>query len=164
MTNACRELEVALTLHAAGTLAADEAAAVEQHLARCAPCRGAAAAARDVLALVQLPAPSPAEERALRDLPRTVPAALRRAERRRAGARWAALAAVAAAASLALVAQRPGRERGGGDAAGSGGWEPPSIETLWRATDVLEVADAPEGAEEANHEPLAGNDPGEEEP
>jgi predicted anti-sigma-YlaC factor YlaD len=107
MTPECRELEVLRSIHAAGGLEGDEAARVAAHLEACAACRDADLRDRELLGLVKLPAPTPAEALAWADLPGRTLGALRRRERRvtwlrRLGA-GAGIAALAAAAMLALL-------------------------------------------------------------
>ena len=101
---ACPHFEELLLERAAGPLAPEDEARVVAHLAQCPPCRSEAAAAEEVVQLVALPPPSPAEVAALATLPDTTRAAWRHAERRRAWlSRGAAGLLAVAAAALLLV-------------------------------------------------------------
>ncbi len=109
MNPACQELEVLRSIYSSGpdALAGAEAATVAAHLEACAECREADRRDRELLGLVKLPAPTPAEARAVSDLaPRTLRELRRRQRRftwvRRLGA-GTGIAAMAAAAMLALL-------------------------------------------------------------
>ncbi len=109
MNPACQELEVLRSIYSSGpdALAGAEAATVAAHLEACAECREADRRDRELLGLVKLPAPTPAEARAVSDLaPRTLRELRRRQRRftwvRRLGA-GTGIAAIAAAAMLALL-------------------------------------------------------------
>jgi hypothetical protein len=113
MTPECRELEVLRSIHASGGLEGDEAARVVAHLEACAGCREADRRDRELLGLVRLPPPTPAEELAVADLPGRTLRALQRRERRGTWARRlgavAGIAAVAAALVLMLLWPALGR-------------------------------------------------------
>lgn len=157
---ACPELELSLSLRAAGALSPEEAASVETHLARCPGCRADADAAAEVLELVRLPQPSAAELVAARRAAQRLGIEVRRVQRRRVAARWAAVVAVAASLAVATQLPRRGEAPSRGEALVP--WQPPSVEELWRASAVLELQDDEQAA--AVDDVLAGIDPGLEEP
>ena len=135
----CRDLEVLVSLHAAGALDASESARVEAHLAGCAACRAVAGDLADALSLAKLPPVSDAERRAFQDLGDRTLAALRRSMRVRSiGKRIAAgLAAAAAAAAVVLapaVVQRDGAAPPPEEAA----WQQPDLDAIWSDASVLD--------------------------
>lgn len=156
MNAECRELEVLLSLHAAGAageLEPAEAAALERHLEGCPGCREALERSRAVLGMARLPAPEPGETLALADLPVRALSALRRRDRRRRLVRGIAAGlagmAVAAALVLALLAPALFRSRTPADAAGvelasarAATWEVPDMDTLWSESAVLDDGSA----------------------
>lgn len=159
MTAPCRDRELALSLHAAGALEGAEAAALERHLASCAPCRAEAARAAELLGLARLPPPSAAELRALDGLaaqasaalaarrPRSPVSALRAlGVGRRVAVGLLAAAAVAALviAPVAIRRRLPGPP-GGPEAAVAAQWQEPDLEALWQATEVLELEESAGG-------------------
>lgn len=77
MTAECRELEVALSLRAAGALDADETARLEAHLAACPACRAEAERTAELLDLARLPPPTLAEHRVISDLSTSVAAGMK---------------------------------------------------------------------------------------
>jgi anti-sigma factor RsiW len=140
--NACKDLQVELSLHAAGALAPDEAARVLAHLDGCAACRAEAAASAEVLALAALPPPAVEERRALDDLPRSTLDAIRRAERRRGFAkRLAAGIAVAAAAAAVVLAPAALRREPvlPEEAAVVVAWDGPDLDLLWEDAGVVDL-------------------------
>jgi len=148
---ACKDLEVLLSLRAAGALEPAEAAHVEAHLQGCAACRAEAAASEDVLRLAKLPPPSDAERRATATLAKDALAELRRGEARAASwkrgtAAFAAAAAVAlfvlAPAMLARKPVLPQVATTAGAQARDDGWQSPDLDTLWSDADVLDVSNA----------------------
>jgi anti-sigma factor RsiW len=148
VTTACRDLEVLLSLRAAGALDPDEVGPVEAHLASCAACREQAALAGELVGLARLPQPGEPERRALADLPeRTLRALNRREVRRGIGKRILVGAAVAAAAALAVVA--PAIVRRAPPATpieeAAAVWETPDPDALWEETDILEFGSAADG-------------------
>jgi anti-sigma factor RsiW len=148
---ACKDLEVLLSLRAAGALEPAEAARVEAHLAACPACRAEAAADADVLRLATLPPTSEADRRATATLAKDALAAFRRREAFVASWKRAA-AGFAAAAALALVVVAPavlGKKQlppqissAAGAAATAESWEAPDLDTLWSDADVLDVSGA----------------------
>ncbi len=142
--NACREIEVLLSLRATGALEPEEASRVEAHLAGCPACRSEAEVEATALELAKLPPPSAAEERAMRDLTGRTLEALRRGERRRfVGRRLVGGIAVAAAAGLALLAPAALRRTTttvpeAPPAAVQASWEVPDVDTLWADAGVLD--------------------------
>ncbi|HEX9049489.1 MAG TPA: zf-HC2 domain-containing protein, partial [Anaeromyxobacter sp.] len=106
--NPCRDFELLVSLRASGApdaLDAAEAARLDAHLRTCAACLAELDASGAALSLAQLPPPSDAERRALRDLPARTLEALHRHDRRRGLARRAlvAVAGVAVAAGIAAA-------------------------------------------------------------
>ncbi len=156
--NACREIEVLVSLRATGALEPEEALRVEAHLAECPACRAEAEAEARVLELAKLPPPGAAEERAMRDLTGRTLEALRRSERRRfVGRRLVAGIAVAAAAGIALLAPAALRRNTTivpePPAAAQAAWEVPDVDTLWAYSGVIY-----ENADEESTSVLMGGD------
>jgi hypothetical protein len=153
----CAEHEIAISLHAAGALEADEAARLEAHVQGCAPCREALAASARALGLARLPPVTEPERRALAALPAAVISELRRQDRRRAlGVRVAVLGGVAAALVLAvaspvLLRKSPGQVALEQERAWQAyqerrlreiqraGWQAPDVDALWEASDVFDL-------------------------
>jgi predicted anti-sigma-YlaC factor YlaD len=106
MTPECKELEVLRSLHAAGAdaLSAAEAARVAAHLEGCPACREAERQEAELLGLVRLPEPAPAEAAALAELPARALRELRRRERRFTWLRRVGAGAGIAAAAAAVIA------------------------------------------------------------
>lgn len=156
----CNELDLLLSLRAAGALEPAEAATVDAHLAGCARCRAEADALARVLDLARLPPPSEAERRAAADLPARTVAALRRDRGRQVDlrrSRWfqvTAAVAVAAAVLLAFLAPAllgrspslPPGDAGAGVPVAAQSWEAPDLDTLWEETEVLDLDGAAFGA------------------
>ncbi len=141
MTAECRELEVAISLRAAGALDAAEGARLDAHLAECPVCRAEAERTAGLLDLARLPPPTLAEHRALSDLPVRVAAGMRpqlarEAAGLRAGRHLAAGILVAAGvAAIALVPIVVRRQR------------PPAAATVvTETTSAVETAAAPTAA------------------
>lgn len=165
MTAECRELEVALSLRAAGALDAAEGARLDAHLAECPACRAEAARTAELLDLARLPPPTLAEHRALGDLPVRVaasmrpevatlsaPSGLRNARRLAAGLLVAAGIAAIAIAPVMVRRQRPpaaangevsetvsapAAAPGGEGAQGESAWQEPDLDTLWQDAAVV---------------------------
>lgn len=106
MTPECKELEVLRSLRAAGAdaLSAAEAARVAAHLEGCPACREAERQEAELLGMVRLPEPGPAETAALAELPARALRELRRRERRATWLRRAAAGAGIAVAAAAVIA------------------------------------------------------------
>jgi hypothetical protein len=101
---ACRELEVMVSLRAAGATDGEDARILDAHLATCERCRRDVASTSVALRLAKIPPPTQTERRAVVDLAdRTLAAYERRNERRGIGRRVAVTAAVLAAFVIALV-------------------------------------------------------------
>jgi anti-sigma factor RsiW len=145
----CRELEELLSMRATGAeLSAGEAARLDAHLAACPACRASLDASREVLDLVRLPAPQPAEALALADLPSRTLAELRRRDRRRG--LWRRTAAAAAglllAAGFALALLSPAVFRGHGPevpgaappVVAQAQWQEPDMDTLWSESAIVD--------------------------
>jgi anti-sigma factor RsiW len=150
MTATCRALEPLLSLHASGALEPEEAARLDAHLEGCPACRAELAAARELLGLVQLPAPAAAETLLLADLPSRTLGELRRRERRRGlGRRLLVGGAVAAAILLALTAPAflrtrtpqltPAELQGAAAVATAAAWEEPDPGALWDDAGLVDV-------------------------
>lgn len=149
--NACRELELLVSLRASGApdaLDAAEAARLDAHLATCAACRAELDAAAAALSLARLPPPSEAERRAMRDVPARTLAALHRKDHRRGIARRVvlAVAGVGIAAGLASAVLAPAlfektppslavtfAEQQKQEA-----WQEPDLDTLWADAQVVD--------------------------
>jgi anti-sigma factor RsiW len=153
--NACREIEVLVSLRAAGALEPEEASRVEAHLAECAACRAEAEADAQALAFAKLPPPTDAELRAMRDLTGRTLEALRRTGRRRfVRTRLLAGLAVAAAAGIALLAPAALRRTPELPEAPEpqATWEEPDVDQLWEDAGVIEdeTTSALPGGDEAD--------------
>ena len=151
--NACRDLEILLSLRASGApdaLDAADAARLDAHLETCAACRAELEASATALSLASLPPPSDAERRALRDLPALTLASLRRRDRRRGVARRAlvAVAGIAVAAGLAMAIVAPALFKKGEGVpvtfapseeteSGEGTAWQPDLDTLWADAQVV---------------------------
>jgi hypothetical protein len=110
MKPGCRDLEVLRSIYSSGALEGEEAARVAAHLEACADCREADRRDRELLGLVKLPEPTPAETQALAEVPARTLRELKRRERRftwvrRLGA-GTGIAAIAAGAILMLLTPR----------------------------------------------------------
>ncbi|HVP61240.1 MAG TPA: zf-HC2 domain-containing protein [Myxococcaceae bacterium] len=108
MSMDCEMLGALLSERRRGELSADQARALESHLAGCARCRREARALESVLAAVELPPVGAAELEALRS--RRVGEAPRR-KPRAAGWRVPAVLMAAAAAAVLTVSVRPAPHR-----------------------------------------------------
>jgi anti-sigma factor RsiW len=156
VTPACREIEVLLSLAAAGALEGAEAARVDAHLEGCPACRAEKDSLGSLLDLARLPPPSAAESLVLADLPARTLRDLRHRQRRGLVARRTLTgAAVAAAAVLALLAPALLRSHGpvlearpAAEVASAATWEEPDMTALWNASAVLDVSssDADDGS------------------
>jgi anti-sigma factor RsiW len=161
----CKDLELLVSLRAAGALDAAEAARLDAHLETCAACRAEAAADAEALALAALPPPSDEERRALADLPARTLGALRAAERRRGlGTRIVAgLAAAAAAVALvlapAVLHKEPAAPAPEADAETVvAAWDGPDLDALWEDAQVLDLeASALPGGDDADAAWAAGD-------
>ena len=151
MNPACQDLEVLLSLRAAGALDPAEAARVEAHLQGCAACRAEAAASEAALRLATLPPPSDAERSAVATLAKDALAELRRGEARAASWKRTTAAFVAAAAVAAFVLapallRKPVHPAATVPATAlaqaQDGWEAPDLDTLWSDADVLDLSNA----------------------
>jgi anti-sigma factor RsiW len=150
MTAVCSALEPLLSLHASGALEPEEAARLDTHLEGCPACRADLAAARELLGLVRLPAPTAAETLVLADLPSRTLGDLRRRERRRGlGRRLLVGWAVAAAVLLALTAPAflrtrapqltPAELQGAAAVTTAAAWEEPDPSALWDDAGLIDV-------------------------
>jgi len=156
MPQACAEHEVAISLHAAGALEADEAARLEAHIQGCASCRAVLAASARALGLARLPPVNELERRAVGDLAGRTLRELRSRERRFVVSwRIAGVAAVAAVLVASLVSPawlRKSQERIAVEqarqwaevqahqaAAEAARWQEPDLDELWDATSVLDL-------------------------
>jgi hypothetical protein len=102
--SACRELEVMVSLRAAGATEGEDARILDAHLATCERCRRDVASISVALRLAKVPPATQTERRAVVDLAdRTLAAYERRHERRSAGRRVALTAAAVSAFVIALV-------------------------------------------------------------
>ncbi len=140
--NACREIQVLVSLRATGALEPEEGARLEAHLSECASCRAEAEADAQALAFAKLPPPTEAELRAMRDVTGRTLEALRRSERRRfVGRRLLAGLAVAAAAGIALLAPAALRRAPTAPelpAETPVSWEIPDVDLLWEDAGLIE--------------------------
>jgi anti-sigma factor RsiW len=148
----CQDMDLLLSLRAAGALDPDDAARLEAHLASCEACRGEADARAEALLLAKLPPPSQAERHATASLAKDTLARLRRDEHRAAGLKRFGVG-FAAAAALALVVLAPAmigkkpvppQDSVAANSAASDSaddtWQTPDIDTLWSEADVLDVS------------------------
>jgi anti-sigma factor RsiW len=153
--NACRDLELLVSLGAAGALAPDEAARLDTHLAGCSACRAELEASAKALGLARMPAPSRAEEHLPAELPGRMIDQLRRGDRRRAfSRRFALAAAIAAVFAVALLLparfRQPSQAPHESSRAGStelataapvaNRWQEPDLDTVWQETDLVDFA------------------------
>jgi hypothetical protein len=153
---ACAEHEVAISLHAAGALEADEAAGLEAHIQGCAACRAVLDASARALGLARLGPVTEPERRALSDLAARTLRDLRAREHRwmvswRVGA-VAAVAALLVASLASPIWLRKSQARIAADQARqwaevqahqaeveAARWRQPDLDELWDATDVLDL-------------------------
>jgi anti-sigma factor RsiW len=144
VTATCKDLEVLVSLRAAGALEPAEEARVEAHLAHCRSCRAEAAAAAEVLGLARLAPPSDAVRRAVAEVPARAVAEVRRdTSRRRTFARRGV--AIAAAVAAALMVSAPAllqRDRPPLPPAAEAAWQEPDLDGIWEDTEVLELTPA----------------------
>jgi len=105
MRTECDMLGALLSERRRGELAAEEARALDAHLAGCGRCRDEARALESVLALVELPPVAPAELEALRA--RRIAETVRPVRAARAGWQIPAVLVAAAAAAVLTVSMRP---------------------------------------------------------
>lgn len=144
MSPACADLQVLLSLRAAGALEPAEEAIVERHLAGCPACSVEAARDAEVLGLARLPPVTEHERRAVADVPAALISSVRRSGARRFAWRRAAAVAGAIAAAAAIVAApallrpRP-PEAPAKAAAAAATWQTPDLDQLWSDTEVLEL-------------------------
>ncbi len=150
MNPECREFEVLVSVRAAGAgaeLAAPDAARLDAHLMLCPSCRAALEQGRELLDLVRLPEPDPAENLVLADLPSRALSELRRRDRRRGLARrvLAAGAGIAIAAGLVIALLSPAFKPSLHDRPGStppvvaqAAWQEPDVDALWNASAVVD--------------------------
>jgi len=151
---ACPDQEVAISLHAAGALEAEESDRLMAHVQGCAACREVLAASARALGLARLPPLSEPERHALSGLPGRVLGELRlRAGRRRMVFRASTITAAAAAVLLAFaspVILRKGPPNAAGTAnptteaprqeqLAENDWQEPDLDDLWDASDVLDI-------------------------
>jgi anti-sigma factor RsiW len=150
---ACDELQVLISLRAAGALEPAEEATVASHLAGCAPCRAEAERDAAILDLARLPPASDREVRLVAGVPARALPALHGAERRRGIAKRivTVLAAVAAATAMVVapvLLRKPAPEVVA-DVAET--WQEPDLDGLWGDTEVLELEPAAaSGADETD--------------
>jgi anti-sigma factor RsiW len=149
VTATCKDLEVLVSLRAAGALEPAEEARVEEHLAHCRACRAEAAAAAEVLGLARLAPPSDAVRRAVAEVPARAVAEVRReTTRRRTFARRGV--AIAAAVAAALMVSAPAllqRDRPPlPPAAAEAAWREPDLDRIWEDTAILELTAAADEA------------------
>jgi len=152
MTEACREVEVLVSLGAAGALEGADAAALEAHLHSCPACRAEKERLAGLLGMARLPPPDAQEAAALSDLSSPLLGELRRRERRgQVLRRLLTGGAVAAAVALAILAPallrshgpslKPGPEVASAPvAAAPQSWEEPDMTTLWDESAVLDYS------------------------
>lgn len=158
MNAECREIEVLLSLRAAGAgaeLSGPDAARLDVHLQRCPACRDELERSRKLLELVRLPTPDASEGLALADLPSRALIELRRRDRRRGMARRvvAAAAGMAVAAGLVFALLSPAMFGGrvtelAGSTSGAAeqvAWEEPDMDALWNESAILDFSSASSG-------------------
>ncbi len=145
--NACRDLEILVSLRASGApdaLDRAEAERLDAHLATCAACRAELDAASAALSLARLPLPSEAERRAMRELPARTLEALHRGERRRGVGRraLAGFAGLAVAAGLAAAVITPALFKKTPSVpvvfVEAQAWQEPDLDTLWSDAQVVD--------------------------
>lgn len=145
----CGELEVLVSLRATGAeLSAADGARLDRHLEGCPECRAELSRSEELLDLVRLPAVTPAEARALDELPSRALAELRRRDRRSgivrrvsAVAGGLALAAALAGALLAPAVMRsrsPVSPAPAPVATQVASWQEPDVDSLWTESAVLD--------------------------
>ena len=162
--SACRDLELLVSLGAAGALSPEESARLDAHLSGCAACRADFEASAKALGLARMPPPSRAEQRLVAELPERMIEEVRRGDRRRGlGRRFVLAASIAAVFAVALLLParlgvREGVEPRAVQEAGTGGsaqtelataatpgststWQEPDIDTVWQETDLVDFAD-----------------------
>jgi anti-sigma factor RsiW len=150
---ACDELQVHISLRAAGALEPAEEATVASHLAGCPACRAEAERDAAILDLARLPPASDREVRLVAGVPARALPALHRVERRRGIAKRivTVLAAVAAATAMVVapvLLRKPAPEVVA-DVAET--WQEPDLDGLWGDTEVLELEPAAaSGADETD--------------
>jgi hypothetical protein len=150
---ACDELQVLISLRAAGALEPAEEATVASHLAGCAPCRAEAERDAAILDLARLPPASDREVRLVAGVPARALPALHRVERRRGIAKRIVTVIAAVAAATAMVVapvllRKPAPEVVA-DVAET--WQEPDLDGLWGDTEVLELEPAAaSGADETD--------------
>jgi len=153
MTNACREVEVLLSLSAADALEGAEAATLEAHLLGCPDCRTERERLLELLGQARIPPPDAAESLVLSDLSGPMLRELRRRERRSLFARRTLTGGVVAAAvALALLAPALLRDHAPtlqevasrgveqADAVTAATWEEPDPTALWSESAVLDLS------------------------
>ncbi len=167
----CRDLEVLLSLRATGAeLSAGEGARLDAHLTACPACRASLEGSREVLDLVRLPAPSPAEGMALADLPSRTLAELRRRDRRRGLVRRVVAAgagiAIAAGVALALLSPAlfrvapPGSQGRTHPVVAQAEWQEPDMDALWSESAVVDDASSSSTSSTMTDAVLAAYDAG----
>jgi anti-sigma factor RsiW len=151
----CDDLEARILDRVAGTLPAEESAALQAHLDGCPRCRAWAASCQEAVQLATLPEPSEAEVRLFAQLPGRARAAFRGRAQRPAWGRPFALGALGMAALAAVLVVGGPRWRAGGAgsplAAALEEQEPSELET-WALSDPLEDPDE-QVADDASVEP-----------
>ena len=160
--SACRDLELLVSLGAAGALSPEESARLDAHLAGCAACRAELEASAKALGLATMPPPSRAEQRLVAELPERMIEQVRRGDRRRGlGRRFALAASIAAVFAVALLLParlglREGVDPRAVQGVGTGetptelataatpgstsSWQEPDIDTVWQETDLVDFA------------------------
>lgn len=171
MTDPCRQLQVSISLRVAGALDAAEGARLDAHLAVCRACRAEVERTTELIDLVRLPPPTPAERQVLAELPARVVAELRAPPPTRAPAsvrrgRRLAVGALVAAGLVAIVvvpglvtrqgppppaapmaAHEPVAAEAaiGAAAPDAGGWQEPDLDALWQDASLVAFDGAEDG-------------------